>query len=55
MSTFRGRSFLGESGLVWGVPKMGVPKMDALYWKIRLRWMIWGYPILGTPCVIARV
>lgn len=49
MSTFRGRSFLGESGLVWGVPKMGAPKMDALYWKIRLRWMILGWPHFRKP------
>ena len=26
----------------------GTPKMDGLYWKTQLKWMIWGYPIFGN-------
>ena len=25
--------------------------MDGLYWKILLKWMIWGTPISGNPQV----
>ena len=28
---------------------MGVPKMDALQWKILLKWRIWGYPYFRKP------
>ena len=24
--------------------KYGYPKMDGVYWKAILKWMIWGYP-----------
>ena len=27
-----------------GIPYPGYPKMDGLYWKGLLKWMIWGYP-----------
>ena len=27
----------------------GSTKMDGLYWKILLKWMIWGYPKLWKP------
>ena len=32
--------------------KLGYPKMNGLYRKLRLKWMIWGYPILHrkSPC-----
>ena len=34
--------FLLES--IWVFPKVGKhPKMDGLYWKTLLKWMIWGY------------
>ena len=26
----------------------GTPKMVGLQWKIPLKWMIWGIPILGN-------
>jgi len=30
--------------------------MDALYWKILLKWMIWGYPpILGNPQIVGLI
>ena len=32
-----------------GVSINGVPKMDGLYRKIPLKWMIWGYPHVWTP------
>jgi hypothetical protein len=33
---------------IWKFPKMGVPKMDGLQWKILLKWMIRGTPTLGN-------
>ena len=33
----------------WGTHKWGYPKINASQWKNLLKWMIWGYPILGTP------
>ena len=31
---------------------MGVSKMDGLWWKIPLKWMIWGYPHFRKPSFI---
>ena len=30
-------------------PKMGYPKLDGLYWKTLLKWMIWGYHNFRKP------
>ena len=34
-----------EGFYIWVFPKIGVyiPKMDGLWWKTLLKWMIWGY------------
>ena len=32
-----------------GFHKWGYPKMDGVYVKIRLKWMIWGYPQFRKP------
>ena len=31
-----------------GFHKWGISKMVGLWWKILLKWMIWGYPISGN-------
>ena len=41
--------------------KLGYPKMDGLYWKALLKWMIWGYhlfletPILKQQCAAMQI
>ena len=33
--------------------KWGIPKMIGSWWKIPLRWMIWGYPYFrNPPCIL---
>ena len=40
---------------MWVFPKMGTPKMDDLYGKTLLKWMIWGYPYFWKhPCEADR-
>ena len=31
---------------IWGFLKWEIPKMHGLQWKILLKWMVWGTPIL---------
>ena len=38
--------------LFMGFHKWGYRKMDDLYWKILLKWMIWGYPYFRKPIYI---
>ena len=28
---------------------MRIPPMDGLYWKIPVKWMMWGYPYFRKP------
>ena len=37
------------SGIIKGVPEMGLPKMDGLYGESCKKWIIWGYPHVGKP------
>ena len=40
----RGEFFKGFFVQIWVFPKIvGKPKMDGLWWKTLLKWMIWGY------------
>ena len=32
-----------------GFLKWGYPKTDSSYWKVLLKWRIWGYPNFGKP------
>ena len=47
----RGANSLGLSIAEFpqGVSINGYPKTDGLWWKIPLKWMIWGYPYFRKP------